>query len=209
MAERLDGTVTREHEFLGSFARGKWVETPWKRLDLSEVISFGLEGAGIRIGFLVSDGILGLNGQPLELALQSREGWLFPITGREDVMYRPLPPVKDAASELTMRGSTHKRELRERLRRFGALAARQQLLGYHVGWMVKGRDEKTGPYTLRLEAVVPAEDGEPITAHLGVLMEKGFSGVLRIRRRGLEFPRVNTIVRPGVANKIALHLEVI
>lgn len=209
VAQRLDGTIIREHEFLGSFARGKWVETPWKGLDLSQVVSFGLEGARIRIGFQVQDGILGLNGQPLELAFESRDGWRFPVTGREDVIYRPLPPFKDAASELTMQGVARGKTFRDRFRRPGGLETRDQLLGYHVGWMVKGTDPNAGPYTLRLEAVVPAEDGEPVTAHLGALMEKGFVGTLRIRRNGLEFPRVSTILPRGKANKIALHLEVV
>lgn len=193
VAQYADGRIIKEYEFVGSWANGRWVENWYKHLDLSQVISFGIEGANIRVGFRADDGILGINGKPLELALQSFEGDIFPITGRRDVLYRPVQ-YKEAHFGLGS-GSG-----RGRLREDSGIDA------YCVGWAASGLDEKLGDWRAKCVARVPAKDSEGITVYLWFMCAEGFIGVLRVRVNGMEYPKINTILRPGTANRIMIRI---
>lgn len=192
VAQYADGRIVKEYEFVGSWASGRWVENWFKNIDLSQVISFGIEGAGVRVGFRADDGIIGINGKPLELALQSFEGYFFPITGRSDVFYWAVQ-YKEAHFGL---GSGGGRPIED-----------SGIDAYCVGWIATGADEKLGLWQAKCVARVPAADGETIAVQLWFMCLKGFAGILRVRINGMEYPKINTILRPGTANRIAIHVN--
>lgn len=191
VAQYADGRIIREYDFTGSWARGRWVENWFVNLDLSQVISFGLEGSGLRIGFRVDDGIIGINGKALELALEDHDGRVFPLTGRRDVLYKVVQ-YKEAHSSI---GSGS-----------GRIKQDDGIDAYCVGWETEGKDEKLGEWQSRLIARVQSPEGEAITVNLWFMCSNGFIGTLRIRIDGKERPAVSTILRPGTTNKIAMHV---
>jgi len=191
VAQYADGRIIKEYDFIGSWGHGGWVENWFAILDLSKVISFGLEGSNLRVGFRTDDGIIGVNGRALELALEDREGYIFPITGRKDVFYRAVQ-YKEAHFSI---GSG--------ISRFSTDSC---IDAYCIGWSTSGKDDRLGEWDSKLVVRIPSLEVEPLEARLEFRCELGFNGVLRIRFGGYERPRVDTILRPGTLNRIAMHV---
>jgi len=191
IAQSVDGRVIKEYDFTGSWAHGSWTENWFATIDLSKVISFGIEGSNLRVGFRSDDGIIGINGRALELALEDREGYIFPITGRKDVFYRVVQ-YKEAHFSI---GSGA-----------GRFRSDSGIDAYCVGWSTSGKDDRLGNWDSKLVVRVPSLEIEPLEANLEFRCDLGFIGVLRIRFGGCERPRVDTILRPGTLNRIAMHV---
>lgn len=189
LAQYADGQTVKEFEYAGPPGLGKLVETPWWALDLSRVISFGLEGSGIRVGFRADDGVIGINGKRMELALESRDGRIFPLTRRQDIAYRVVQ-YKEAYSALSGNG------------------LRNGVEAYNAGWEAAGQDDTLGYWHGKLVARVPVKDCEPVSLHLWLQCANGFTGILRYRYDDRERLPVNTILRPETLSKIAFHLGI-
>lgn len=186
-AQYADGQIVKEFEYTGSPELGKLIETPWWALDLFRVISFSLEGSGIRVGFRADDGVIGVNGKGMELALEDRDGRIFPLTRRRDVVYKVVQ-YKEAYSAISRNG------------------VRNGIEAYNVGWETEGQDDAFGNWYGRLVTRVPTNDGEPVSLYLRLRCSNGFVGVLRYRYDNRERPPVNTILRPGMLSEIVFHV---
>jgi len=191
LAQYADGRIVKELDFTGSWVWGKWTETPFRALDLSQIVSFGLEGSGTRVGFRVDNGVIGINGKPLELALQDFNNNLFPITGRQDVFYRVVQ-YKEAHCSISSGN--------------GKLKEDSGIDAYCVGWTTASRDKELGDWRSKCVVRVPSKIGEEIKVYLWFMCSNGFTGILRIRFGDMEYPPINTILRPGTANRIVIHV---
>lgn len=189
VAQYADGRIVREFDYDGPPELGRFRETPWWDVDLSRVISFGVEGSGLRVGFRADDGVIGVNGKGLELALEDRNGRIFPITHRWDVVYKPVQ-FKEAFSALS---------------RLGVINA---IESYNVGWEIQGQDDALGNWYSKLLVKIGATYGGFIDAYLWFRCENGFVGKLRYRYAGLEPYPVETVLPADITNMIAFHLGV-
>lgn len=188
IAQYANGRIVKELDYHS----GRWRENNFFSLDLAQVISFGLEGAGLRVGFLTGDGIIGINGRALELALEDRCGNIFPLTGRHDTFYKVVH-YKEAHFDL----SVHK----------GRASTGNAIDAYCVGWETSGTDANLGDWYARLIAQVPAQEGVSLNLILSFQCARGFVGMLRVALNGKQYPRVDTLLRPGAVNQIAMHIQ--
>ncbi len=199
VAQDAAGRSIKEQAFEGSWARGRWVETPFQQLDLRQVISFGFEGAGLRVGFQTVDGIIGIQGRALECRFVLPSGRLFPLTGRSDVLYRVLE-WKEGASLLGLAGRAVRNGTSGPLR----LESRQILEAYGLGWEAKGSDEDLGAFTARLTIRIPADDAKPLEGTVEFRCERGLTGSFEYFLAGKLVHRAPSILRPGVLYRVKL-----
>ena len=193
IVQYADGRIVREFDFVGGFVRGHWVETPWTNLDLSNVISCGIEGNGLVLGFRTDDGIFGVNGKPLELIMADEKG-NFPLTGRRDVQYRPFQ-YKDAYVDI--RGILH-----------GGVKeiSSSRVTAYNVGWEWEKWFEGYG--LVYCKVVLSASPGSrTVRGVLEVKFENGFLGKTGVFVDGKLAAEVSTILRPETVNRLGFQVE--
>lgn len=202
VAQYADGTIVREHEFIGSWATGRWVENPFAGLDLSRVISFGFEGSRLRVGFSTVDGILGINGRAIELRfvlLPSQR--IFPLTGRRDTHYRTILQWKEARSELGLAGVVWQdgRPVQARLEARGGIEA------YVLGWEIGGYDDDLGGWEARLTCTIPVDEQRPILGLLRMVTQRGMEAMFEYFISGNRVNAVPTVLPPKAPHQIALN----
>ena len=202
VAQYADGTIVREHEFVGSWATGRWVENPFVGLDLSRVISFGFEGSRLRVGFSTLDGILGINGRAIELRfllLPSQR--IFPLTGRRDTHYRAILQWKEAQHELGLAGVVWQDGTPVRAR----LEARGVITAYVLGWEIGGYDDDLGGWEARLTCTIPVDEQRPIVGLLRTVAQRGMQAMFEWFIAGHRANAVPTFLPPATPHQIALN----
>lgn len=202
VAQYADGRIVREFEFEGSWARGRWKETPFWEIDLSRVISFGVEGSGLRVGFTTLDGIIGINGRAVELVFELPSG-RFPLTGRRDVSYGRIVQYKEATSQLGVTGLVHEQGRIVR----AALEPRTWIEAYALGWETEGHDAALGGWAARFVVTIPSADGEPLHGLLRFCCDRGLVGSFNVYWAGLVQASVSSALRPSTWHQIAMHFQ--
>lgn len=196
VAQYADGRIIHEVTLQGR----NFVESGFKALDLAQIVSFGLEGSGVRIGFLTSDGVISYNGAPLDLHLVSEDGALVYLTGGRDLDYRGILHEKIAASDRVALVTPGGRSLR-----LGA--SRDQVQAYVVGYKVQATHTNLGAWWFTLAAFVPADEGRGPHLLLRISTEKGFRGHLMVAYNDKRKPPIGTVLRPGDVNQ--MHLAIV
>lgn len=183
VAQYANGKVHRERELRD----GAIVERNFRTLDLSQVISFGLEGS-LRVGFQTGDGVIGCGGVPLHLSLITQEGDVFLITDRADVSYQNIVQFKKAHSAFSPgRGASN------------------HLESYNIGYRIKAKSLLLGLWNAELIVSVSAKKDAPVEVELTLAAENDFKGQLCIRW-GDEAKMVPTVLKPGTGNRIKFRL---
>lgn len=203
VAQYADGTVVREHEFLGSWATGRWVEHPFLGLDLARVVSFGLEGSRLRIGFSALDGILGINGRAIELrfVLEPTKR-IFPLTGRQDLDYRTILHWKTAYEELGLNGIIY----RDGQPVQASVVTRGGISAYVLGWEIGGYDDDLGGWEARLTCTIPVDEQQPIVGLLRTVTQRGMQATFEWFIAGQRANAVPTFLPPATPHQIALNV---
>lgn len=189
VARYANGEVLREHE------RGPngWIEHSFYAIRTREVVQFGLEGAGLSVGFCTTDGRLCVPAAahaapaPLHMRLIGRDGHIVALTGRDDVDYRDLIQYKDAYLDLAA----------------GAFGAGGTVSQYNVGYKCRGYDDALGAWWLQLIAHVPAEERRPLWATVRLTIDRGFVGHFQLEW-GAKIRRVESILPPLRAHELAI-----
>lgn len=186
LAQHADGEVLRERELVN----GQWMERSFYEIRKHELLSFGLEGTGLRIGFQVTDGIIGINDMPIEVALVvGCETW--PLTGRKDVAYSDVIQYKDAEVLMAVNGA-----------RSGSGSVTQ----YNAGYKCTGIDDGLGQWHYQVIVHVPANKQRPIIATFRLVIECGFNGDFVVRYGAIR-RIVRTILRPNVSNQLQMTFQ--
>ena len=202
VAQYADGTVVREREFVGSWVAGNWVEHPFLGLDLARVVSFGLEGSRLRVGFSTLDGILGINGRAIELRfILEPTKRPFPLTGRKDLDYRAILHWKAAYDQLGIGGVIYQdgRPVRASLETRGGISA------YVIGWEIGGLDDDLGAWEARLTCTIPVDESQPILGLLRMVVEHGLQGQFEWFIAGHPAGAIPTALPPKRAHQVALN----
>lgn len=181
IAQYVDGSVLKEFERTGKGFR----ERSFYEIRKDALISFGLEGSGLRIGFGTTDGIIGIYGDPLEVAL-TRGHDVWPLTGRADVQYNNIIQYKDAEATIAANGKGR---------------ATNRVTQYNIGYKCHGHDDGLGPWNYQVIIHIPADDTQNLYCTFRLVVFEGFQGRFLIRW-GKKQQAVNTILRPKVAGQL-------
>lgn len=203
VAQLADGRIIREWDFQGSWVHGEWLENAWSLLPVDQVVSFGIEGLGIRIGFVTTCGKLGINGKPLSLMLVGQDEDILPITDYPLARYRPHQ-YKQAAFDLG-HVAEPVGEGRFRLRAFDR---GPRIEAYVVGWRMEVTHAQYGRIEAELEAAVWPQAMNSIPIALRLSIERGFTGIFQCFYDGKPIASAHTILRPGRWNRIAIHVPI-
>lgn len=190
IAQYVDGSILKEFERTEKGFR----ERSFYDIRKNELISFGLEGSGLRIGFLVSDGVIGINGVPVNVALE-KNGQIWPISGRNSIVYNDIIQYKNAEALI---GAHRGEEVRPR-------ATRSRVTQYNIGYKCNGCDQGLGQWFYQVIVHVPSDALKPIYATLRLVAENGFQGRF-LANFGKKRIRVNTILKPRTANQLQMNL---
>lgn len=193
VAQYADGRIVREFEYLGPPELGRLVETPWWTLNLSQVVSVGFEGSGLRVGFQVADGVIGVNGRGLFIALRSRDGHLIPISGPGSPVPKRIIQYKDAWAELSPPT-------------IGRDGRRCGIEAYNIGWESTSRSDLLGEFSCQLLARIPTSEGAPVDVSFRLTTERGFVGETLVSCGRTVFPPIETLLRPNVCSMMVLHI---
>lgn len=187
VAQYADGRIVREFAYAGPPELGRLRETPWWNVDLSRVISIGLEGSNLRVGYRLDDGVIGVNGKGLRVALVATDGRVFPVTGPR-MPYRRVIQYKEAWSALGRDGQ------------------KDAIESYNVGWEASGQDDLLGDWWCKMVARVPSADGEPVQVFLHMRVSAGFTGQTLALFGDTRLPPIGTVFRPGTENRMMFRL---
>lgn len=181
VAQHADGRILKEFEF----KRGRWVERSFYDIKKDRLVSFGLEGSNLRVGFLTSDGIISVYGTSLEVAL-AKDMRIYPITGRKDIVYNDIIQYKDAEASIGIGKN-------------GKLSSR--ITQYNMGYKCSGRDEDLGKWHYQVVVHIPTDESKLLYCTFRLVIEEGFSGKFLIRWGKVQ-RAVDTILRPRTANML-------